>query len=285
MNSQSRHPFGEALDKLERAAAKSKPSTGPQPDVLMAEEIKLAPAVFQPRIIEGAMGADADHLRELARGLRALGKGGVLEPILVMQIGKAAYCVDGHHRLAAYRNEKVGHAVPVEWFSGSIREAVVETAKRNARDRLPMRRQEKLEVAWRMTVLGGHSKANVAGATTVALATIGTMRKTLKAILAEQSSDDEDSSDFGKPLGIEPRNMTWEEAKAHGKAEPHRNDEWEDEIARKWAGQLARAFGGQWRKQPRVAAKAIDFYAEGLSRSLIEEWIDEARDVVAAVSE
>jgi hypothetical protein len=166
MRNNTKLPFGEALDKLEKVA-RSTPSNYPTPNTIYPSEIKLAPDIFQPRIIGGAMGEDEGHVRELQRGLRAKGKGGLLEAILVIRIGKNTYCVDGHHRLAAYCRQGTGHAVPVEWFTGSIREAVFETAKRNSRDRLPMRRREKLEAAWRMTVLGGHSKAEVAEATTV----------------------------------------------------------------------------------------------------------------------
>jgi hypothetical protein len=276
-----KRPFGDALDKLERTAAMSKPTSAPLPDTMYPADIKLVPEVFQPRTIEGAMGADADHVRELERGLRAQGKAGFLDPILVIRVGKRTLCVDGHHRLVAYRNQKTERPVPVEWFAGSIREAVVETAKRNARDRLPMRRREKLEAAWRMTILdAGHSKAEIAEATTVAVATIATMRKTLKLILADQAkhTDKWDRT----TLGPEPRNMTWEEAKSYGKDAPNRDEDWEDKLALKWSKQLASAFGGKWGLMPKVAAKAIDLYSERLSEGLINYWLEEAREIVAA---
>ncbi len=286
MRNNRKVPFGEALDKLEKAAKRT-----PKNPVLLSaippSKIKLAPDVFQPRTIAGAMGEDEGHVRELQRGLKAKGKGGVLEAILVIRIGNKTYCVDGHHRLAAYRKERTPYAVPVEWFTGAIREAVFETAKRNSRDRLPMRRREKLEAAWRMTALGGHSKSKIAEATTVAVSTIATMRKTLKLITADQKDYepyDAGPFDFSHP-GPEPRDMTWEEARSYGKKDVEHNEEWQEKIAMKWAEQLAQAFGKKWGKMPEIAARAIDLYSEGLSRDLIEYWVDDAREVVAAMDD
>ena len=212
--------------------------------------------------------------------------GGFLEAILVIRIGNATYCVDGHHRLAAYREQGTACAVPVEWFTKTIREAVVETAKRNSRDRLPMRRKEKLEAAWRMTILGGHSKSAVAEATTVALATIATMRKTLKMITADHQCNATPEDGFGHmPLGPEARDLTWEEARCYGNVDTDHNEAWEDKLAEKWANQLGKSFGKKWGKMPTVAAKAIDLYSEGLSRHLIDYWREEARELVAEMED
>jgi hypothetical protein len=79
--------------------------------------------------------------------------------------------------------------------------------------------------------------------------------------------------------------MTWEVARAYGKEGIDHTEEWQEKIAMKWAGQLARAFGKKWGEMPVVAAKAIDLYSEGLSRSLIEHWAEEAREVVAAMDD
>ena len=79
--------------------------------------------------------------------------------------------------------------------------------------------------------------------------------------------------------------MTWEEARSYGKDDIKHNEEWEEKIAMKWAGLLAQAFGKKWGEMPEIAARAIDFYSEGLSRSLIEYWGEEAREVVAAMDD
>ena len=46
MRGRSKRPFGEALDKLERAAAKSRPSSRPLPAAMLPSDIKLDPDVF-----------------------------------------------------------------------------------------------------------------------------------------------------------------------------------------------------------------------------------------------
>src|SRR5690606_3390165 len=83
--------------------------------------IRSCPAVFQPR---GGQDEDDYHVRELTRALKAGGAAAKLDPILVMGIGRDVYCVDGHHRLAAYRQAEASGSIPVEWFGGTLDDAV-----------------------------------------------------------------------------------------------------------------------------------------------------------------
>ena len=136
-----------------------------------------------------------------------------------------------------------------------------------------------------MTNLGSYSKSEVAEATTVALATIGTMRKKLALITADQKRLAAEAHEWDPVREPEPRDMTWEEAKARGKDRSPRDEEWEEKLAQKWAEQLVKAFGAKWGKMPLVAARAIDLYSEGLSKHLIEYWGEEAREFVAAMGD
>lgn len=270
---QKRTTFSRALDELERKRQRTKPT--PRPETLLPQAIRTAPAVFQPRIIyQGDV--DAYHVKELTRAL-ATKDVGALDAIVVMQIGKDAYCVDGHHRLAAYRAAKVTNPVPVEWFEGSVLEAYREAVRRNVKDKLPMSRDAKLEAAWREVVLGQLSKAAIVEMTGVANGTLGTMRSKLRE-LKEAHLAEEDEFAVGDSSGNSDTNdvflcdLTWREAKVHGKGYAERNAEWEDKIVSEWAERLAKTFGAEWGKQPRIAAEAIARYSERMPEKLIEIW-------------
>ena len=66
-----------------------------RPPQLTLNQIKRAPELFQPRGLK----EDERHILELARAIKNCG---LLDPVLVMQIGPDAYLIDGHHRLLAY---------------------------------------------------------------------------------------------------------------------------------------------------------------------------------------
>jgi Recombinase/ParB-like nuclease domain len=50
---------------------------------------------------------------------RRIGIDGELDPVLVIRLGKEWVCVDGHHRIAAYRLRKHKKPIRCEWFTGS----------------------------------------------------------------------------------------------------------------------------------------------------------------------
>ena len=110
----------EQLVKL-TALNKRAVQTTDRPPTLRLDQIRQEPAVFQPRSYLGENGVDRFHVSELVRPLKARGRDGQkhLEPILVFAIGNAFYCIDGHHRLAAYARLKRPLSVPVKHFEGT----------------------------------------------------------------------------------------------------------------------------------------------------------------------
>ncbi|ESX22141.1 plasmid partitioning protein ParB [Mesorhizobium sp. LSJC255A00] len=149
-----------------------------KPRRLPLGHILVAPAVFQVRTGAAAGGVTEPlHVQALQRALEAKHEDvRVLDPVTVYAVGKGAYCIDGHHRLAAYRAAKVKGSVPVEWFEGSLAEAIAEAAKRNQKVKLPMTQTERLEAAWRLVILGAHSKRKTAEASGVSERTVANMR-------------------------------------------------------------------------------------------------------------
>lgn len=271
---QKRRTFVRSLTELERKHQRSKPQTA-RPETLLPSAIRTAPEVFQPRIIVGDV-VDGYHVRELTRAL-ATQDNDALDPIVVMQIGKDAYCVDGHHRLAAYKAAGIATPIPVEWFEGSVLDGHWEAVRRNVKDKLAMSRDAKLEAAWRAVVLGQLSKAAIVQLTGVANGTIGTMRSKFRDLKDAQSAAIDEfaeagSSDNGDAEESFLCDLTWREAKAYGKGHVERGAEWEEKIINEWAQRLAKEFGAEWGKQPQLAAAAIARYSERMPEKLIEVW-------------
>lgn len=266
--------FVDALSELEERQSRSKRSLA-RAAALPASAIRTAPSVFQPRQFFGG-DVDKYHVKELKRSL-LVGTTGMLSPILVMQIGSRPYCIDGHHRLAAYKDANITSPIPVEWFEGTISEAAREAVVCNAQDKLPMSRIAKLEAAWRMVVLRLYSKAEISNATTIPASTIGTMRKKYKELEAARVGDNwaNEFSDSGEVGGPYRCHLTWAEAKAHAKDQADKNGEWEEKIVNEWAQKLYDAFGKKWGQQPQLAARAIERYSERVPMKLVEAWTED----------
>lgn len=195
-----------------------------------------------------------------------------LDPFLVITIGSQHYCVDGHHRLMAYKASKVAYPVSVEYFKGNIAEAVAASSRANSRDKLPMERAEKLEAAWRLVILGGFSKHQIMDATGVSHGSVASMRK-IYAKLKE--SERRGWNAVTRPPN--PADLTWFEAQRVGKPETDRGAEWQDQQVQEWVARLRQAFGPKWGKLPDLAARAIEEFSPEMPAKLIENWIATAR--------
>jgi ParB-like nuclease domain len=146
------HDDLDGLTRL-RQAAKSPPTT-PLPTTLRVAEIKQVPEVFQPR----GQTLDEHHVQTL---VRAIGNHRILDPVLVIQLGQAAYLIDGHHRLEAYAVAGIDVPIPIEHFLGSLEDAILEAGRTNSKAKLPMSQQDRLNFAWRLVRMGSYSKKNI----------------------------------------------------------------------------------------------------------------------------
>jgi hypothetical protein len=155
--------------------------------------IETRPVLFQPREFSyGARDVDAEHVKKLKRAAEI--NEGELDPILVIKLGRDWVCVDGHHRLAAYGK---GHApVPCEWFKGTVREAVDQSITLNKKDKLNVPQQDRLEEAWKRTMLDWGSKREVRLKCGVSDGVIGHMRR----VKAQAQSPDADGKLFRERL-------------------------------------------------------------------------------------
>jgi ParB-like nuclease domain len=204
------------------------------------KDIETLKDLFQPREkFEG-------HTKDL---MGALKRNGALDPILVGWTGKRAVLIEGHHRHAAYeRSGFKPKPVAVEWFVGSVNEAVSASMALNSKFKLNMTTQDKLNAAWRLIRLGGFSRAQIVRDASIGDGQVSRMRRVLKAHYADVIEVD-----------------TWAKASriASGK-----NHEWtESELEEKLRLQVAafkermfKEFGNKLSTNPDMMAHLLESY-------------------------
>src|SRR5262249_15184435 len=161
---------------------------------LRTSEIKKRLELFQPREFSyGARSVDGDWVKELAR---RIGIHGELDPVLVIRLGKEWVCVDGHHRIAAYRVRNHKKPIRCEWFAGTPAEAVDECMRRNSKDHLPIPLEDRCEEAWRRVLLSQGSKKEISAACSISTSTVANMRKAKR----DYERDPKFAARVGRPL-------------------------------------------------------------------------------------
>lgn len=158
---------------------------------LNPRDVRRLEALFQPRetSLLYSQGNSRRHIRTLAKSALE----GDLDPVAIVAFGDGWYLVDGHHRLEAYiRAEHVG-SVPVQvHHSDKVGRARVVWAiglstALNSKEKLPMSGADKFDAAWRSVVMGGKTKQQIHLDTRASVATISTMRRILKELVASGS--------------------------------------------------------------------------------------------------
>ena len=251
--------FLEERNRLEQQVENGKPQPKETPQSLPLLKIKLIPEVFQHR--KHVPWKSEPHIKTLAQAIQ---NNQLLEPVTVWWSGKHWICIDGHHRLAAYKSIHYDYQdIPVIVFEGSVDEAIKKAALGNTKDKLQMTSQEKIEAAWRLTIASKtFSKVDVTEATGVSDGTVASMRR-VKRILLEQDPE----RDLSELLWISAM------ALAKGKTLEIVNlDEKLEKEAEKLAAILAKNLPPQTRKAPEVFARAIEIYDSRMADALSEYW-------------
>ncbi|MAL38466.1 ParB/RepB/Spo0J family partition protein [Thalassospira sp.] len=237
------------LEKL-RTEFTDEQTAGDLPTELPVSAIHEHSELFQPR------GLDERHIQELRRAIRTQG---ILDPITVLQVGNKAVLIDGHHRRTAYKLEKVTKPVPVQYFQGSLEEAVLEAGRANSKAKLPMITSERQNYAWRLVLLGTYSKKQVCSASGISDGQVANMRRALKALGEEAYSYD-----------------TWAEARdAFNKRERDLLDDdemaqWIEAQANDYADRMSREFGKKLSQNTTIAARALEIHFGRRLPDLIE---------------
>lgn len=264
--------FEEGLQRVQAELADGTPCPQEEPMELPLDDIKMRHSVFQPREFQETARTE-DHVRALSEAIKAE-PSNRLDTVTIWWSGKHWTVLNGHHRLLAYgRVRKTGFKqyqpdgsktdrwmVPVRCFRGSLQQALIEATRTNSKDHLSMTKDEKMNRAWRLTVLYPKlSKSAVANTCKIGSRTVARMRSQLWAI-------QEGEPDDWKSLALE---MSWREAQRYGKDEAMEyDDSWQERQATEWSRRLGKAFGTKFAEQPEVAARALELYSERLAKEL-----------------
>jgi hypothetical protein len=258
----------EALKQAEAEYSKPAYQDGPPAFVnLKPTEVEMRPTLFQPReFTYGAHTTDKPYVRKLEGEIRKVGE---LDPPLVIQLGKAWVCVDGHHRIEAYKNLKWPNEIKCEWFLGTPHEAVDAAMRRNRTIKLEVPIEDRQEQAWKRTLLGWGSKKQVQQLCGVSEGVVAQMRR-IKARAANNKGSDFER-ELQHRLGNRPlEECTWSQVKlAILNIEPAKIDREEK------AGRLARSMRSRLTnmlsRDPWITARALAIYDPDLPRPLSEE--------------
>ncbi|MCE1237093.1 MAG: ParB/RepB/Spo0J family partition protein [Hyphomicrobiales bacterium] len=247
--------FAEAYALLESAlkaahGAPSRETLPTLPKALHHSRLKIVPALFQPRIEK----EDRDHVAELHSALIESGK---LDAVKVFPIGDDVYLIDGHHRVAAYREAEEAREsdgmIPVSYLTSRILDdAIAYAAKENAKARKRLERWELSAWTWEIVKSETRlSKACIAKLTGTSEATIGRMRPIFRRIKEATATDPR--STIGWERWSWPSAMKWD--KDH--IPPTMDDDAETKALQRLYAKFSKAFGPLISKSPERIFRAI----------------------------
>lgn len=227
--------------------------------------IKTQTDVFQYRHVE----VDKHHVDTLSAFLRT---GNPLDPLTVWKDPASSdlVVVDGHHRLAAYRQIGWTKKVPVVIHSCDLDRARLMALEENGKTHLPLTPDERADAAWSLVCLGNdaYSKSVIVKATGVSDGTVAKMRRTRKALI-EQDAETELPDSWRQAMASladrEQREFTEEEREAMIEAKAAQLD-----------AQIGNALGYMAANQIEAACAVVAkrLGKQGL-RFLVEEYHDE----------
>jgi ParB/Sulfiredoxin domain len=256
----------EALEKAEKQlTTKGRAKVEPAMVELRPVEIEVKPELFQPREFSyGFREVDRDHVKKLKR---AIDIDGELDPIIVVKLGKTWVCVDGHHRLAAYKLAKWKETISCEWFGGNIREAIDESMSRNKKDRLNVPQADRLEEAWKRVLIGGWSKSQIVSVCGVGDGTVAFMRRVALSVKGRSKF----ARDFRKRLDEPLIEMGWSRARlTYNNVEPKEIDAEQEAV--QLAKRIHSRLSNRLSRSPQVTARALSLYDPELPDQLMAAW-------------
>jgi hypothetical protein len=251
---------------LEAGGTLVRPADGRTQTVkLKPQQIIIRAELFQPREFAfGGRDTDRRHVERLARRIKNVGE---LDPIVVIKLGRQWVCVDGHHRVTAYKKSKRTEEIKCEWFAGSVREAMDEGLRRNAALNLEVPLADRQEEAWKRVLLGGWTKQQIVKTCSIAEGTVSHMNR-VRARYMNEDDDSDATKQFRMSVG-KLKASSWSNARlVNMNAEPkERTDE---QRAQSLAKNMRSRLTDMLSKDPTVTARALAIYDPDLPGPLID---------------
>jgi hypothetical protein len=231
-------------------------------------DVVTMPELFQPRRFSaGLREVDPKHVKDLATRITRKGE---LDPVLVVHL-KGPFrsrwvCVDGHHRVAAYKGLRRTETIKCEWFAGTLREATDESLQRNEVAKLAVPQADRFEEAWRRTLNGWGSKKEVVTLTGTSDGMVALMRRVMNAHKAQNTPK---GQALRAELGSNLDTYSWSRVRAAWIGLTP--GEWSiEEDAAKLARILSNRLTNKLSQNPEVTARALWIYDPDLCRNLVE---------------
>lgn len=211
-----------------------------RPERLDLKDIHERPEVFQPRDR-----VSEQHIQELVRAIKSRG---VLDPITVMQIGPKSFVIDGHHRRAAYEEAGKLDGIPVVYFEGTIRAAVLEAGEANSKAKLPMDNTTRQNFGWRL-VREGYSKREVMKSAAISRGQVSNMKRVQKALGPDAANHEHWFLAMRAARKLEGFVETEDDREG-----------WKEAQALQYADRMSKAFGTKLANNTEVAAMALSIH-------------------------
>jgi hypothetical protein len=241
---------------------------------LKATEIETHPVLFQPREFlvfrrdRTNSETDPEYVKDLQKRISIKGE---LDPLTVIKLDTAWVIVDGHHRLAAYR--ELGWKQPLRclWFDGTARQAMDAAAESSLVLKLTAARADRDEMAWQRVLMGGWRREDIRKICCVSPNLITRMRKVVdwfndKTVRTTERYEFRKQTPNLKDAGWMQANL------AYLGATPEQRD---DEMrAQALARRMRERFDGRHSLSlnPKITAMAIERYDRKLPAELQETW-------------
>lgn len=219
------------------------------------------PDLYQARGPADSVGGvvDSNHVAALITVLRGR-RGADLEPVTILVVGDDHILIDGHHRFAAYRREK-RRDIPVRYYGGSPKDALLEAGRENSKARLQMTKGQCSERAWSLLLSGCEwSAGQIALGAGISDRLVFKMRKRHKDYLA---------------AGEEPPSTWREVCREAFDADPDAVDK----MAAQWAENIGKAVGTPSKftssGKVHILGKALILWSEALAGDLTKYLVEE----------
>lgn len=147
-------PNTSAVTRDELATLWKQHGPGLSPTQLRQSRVPLSSLVVAPKVFALRQETERpwqqrEHVAALVETVR---RSGDLNRLDVFAVAGVAYLVDGHARVAAYRQvyPKGDRRVPVRFLQGTFDDALRRSVRANTHARLPLTLAQRLEAAWRL---------------------------------------------------------------------------------------------------------------------------------------
>lgn len=250
----------DGLEHIRQALAGNPEAPQLPPGGLPLQDITVCEVVFQRRDIAANRLVSDEHVRDLKRAIQE--DPDQMEPVSVWWGGDGWYLIDGHHRVRAYESAGFTGPVSCRVVSGSLEDALAHVGIANTRNKLPMNKEERMDLAvFYVCLCPEKSVRDIARVSGAGKSSVSTIKKVIMQ-LVERGEPREKLMD-------EP----WNELRRMARDEPHRDFDFDQErkvITQEICQKLKPILGKKPHRHAEAMADAIRQISPGLWQGIVD---------------